>query len=87
VAEILAGKPAGEHIDMRESGVDLSYVFGNRDGGPVTAEDASGVRVVLAGPDRLESCVVESEVESPASTEERSDGSIHRSPSLTSLSR
>jgi hypothetical protein len=87
VAEILAGKPAGEHIDMRESGVDLSHVFGNRDGRPVALEDASGVGVVLAGPDRLESCVVEAEVESPASAEERSCGSIHRSPSLTSLAR
>jgi hypothetical protein len=84
LAEILAGKPSGQHIDMRESGVDLSHVFGNRDGRPVALEDASGRRVVLAGPDDLESGVVESEVERPASREERSDSSIHCSPSLTS---
>jgi hypothetical protein len=70
LAEILAGKPSGQHIDMRESGVDLSHVFGNRDGRPVALEDASGRRVVLAGPDDLEACVVESEVEASASAEE-----------------
>jgi hypothetical protein len=67
LAEILAGKPAGEHIDMRESGVDLSHVFGNRDRRPMALEDGPCRCVVLAGPGRLESGVVESEVESPAS--------------------
>jgi hypothetical protein len=82
LAEILTGKPAGEDIDSRESGVDLAHVFGNRDGRPVALEDGSGGGVVLAGPGDLEACVVEAEVESSASREEGADCSIHLFTSL-----
>lgn len=73
VADVLAGKPAGEHIDRRESGVDLADVVGNRDGRPMPLEDGSRVLVRFACPRELEPCVVEAEVESAAAREERAD--------------
>lgn len=66
VGDILARKPAGEHIDPRESGVNLSHIGGNRDGRPVTVEDGLAVLVVLARPREVEPGVVEAEVESAA---------------------
>lgn len=66
MGDVLTRKPAGEHIDRSESGVDLSDVFGNRDTGPVPLKDASGVLVRLAGPREFKAGVVEAKVESSA---------------------
>lgn len=71
--DVLAGKPAGEHIDRSESGVNLPDIGGNRDGRPMTVEDGGCVAVLLARPRELEACVVESEVEAAAAAEEGAD--------------